>query len=140
MFRFFKKALIALLSFKGPIAGKVNASYQTKCIPLSNQSYMTQFTIINLHSNEYIQELHYYPFTVNLDRLTGSFNTFNYLFNQICIPDKSENLNINVFNMITIKNESKTLTKCISCKYEYKFDGANCNSKPKWKKKMLMQV
>ena len=95
---------------------------------------MTQSTIINLHSNEYIQELHYYPFTVNLDRFTGSFNTFNYLFNQICTPGKAENSNLNVFNMITSKNESKTLTKCISCKYECKSDGVNCNSKQKWKK------
>ena len=38
-----------------------SASYHTKCISLSSQKYMTQSTLINLHFNDYSQELHYYP-------------------------------------------------------------------------------
>ena len=57
----------------------------------------------------------YYPFTVNLDRCLGSFNTFNDLSNILCVPDKTEDLNVSVLNMITITNESKTV-KHISCK------------------------
>ena len=38
-----------------------------------------------------------------------------YLIN-VCVPNKTEDLNIHVFNMITEKNESKFLTKDISCK------------------------
>ena len=30
--------------------------------------------------------------------------------------------------MITVINESKTLTKHISCEYKCNFDGRNCNS------------
>ena len=36
----------------------VNASNHTKCISLSNQKFMTQPTLINLHPNEYSQEFH----------------------------------------------------------------------------------
>ena len=36
---------------------------------------------------------------------------------------QSEDLNIHVFNMITGKNNSKVLTKDMSCKCKYKFDG-----------------
>ena len=32
-----------------------------------------------------------------------------------------------VFNKMTRINESKTLTKNISCKYKYKFNGRKCN-------------
>ena len=45
---------------------------------------------------------------------------------------KTEDLNIHVFNMITRINESNILTKHISCKCKYKFDGRNCYSNQKW--------
>ena len=37
----------------------VNSSNSTKCISLSNQKFMTQPTVINLHTNEYSQNLRY---------------------------------------------------------------------------------
>ena len=43
----------------------VNASNHTKWVSLSNQEFEIQPTLINLHPNEYSQELHYYPFALN---------------------------------------------------------------------------
>ena len=83
---------------------------------------------INLHSNEYSQELHYYPFAVKLDRCVGSWNTLNNLPYKLCVPNETEYINLRVFNMITRINKSKTLTKLISCKCKCKFDGKKCNS------------
>ena len=37
-----------------------------------------------------------------------------------------------MFNIITWINESKTLTKHISCEFKYKFDGRNCNLDQWW--------
>ena len=82
---------------------------------LSNQTCEIQPTVINLHPNEYSEELHYYPFSVKLDRCVGSWNTLNDLSNKVYVPNKTEDLNLSVFNMITRINESKTLTKHISC-------------------------
>ena len=65
---------------------------------------MTQPNLINLHSNEYSQEFHYYPFAVKLDRCVGS-STLNDLSNKVCVPNKTEDLNISVLNMITGINE-----------------------------------
>ena len=59
-----------------------------ECISLSNQQCMTQLTIINLHPNEYIEGLSYYPFGVNLGRYMGSCNNFNDLCNKACVPNK----------------------------------------------------
>ena len=61
---------------------------------LSNQKCKTQPTMINLHPNEYIQELHYYPFKVNVDICVGSCNTLNDLSNKVCVPNKTEDLNL----------------------------------------------
>ena len=38
-------------------------------------------------------------------------NTFNDLSHRVCVPNKTEYLNIHIFNMITEKNESKIVTK-----------------------------
>ena len=76
----------------------------TKCVSLSNQKCEIQAPLINLHSCEYSQDLHYYPFTVKLDRCVGSCNAVNDLSNKACVPKKIEDVNINVFNMITGKN------------------------------------
>ena len=54
----------------------VNASNCTKCVSLSNEKYEIQPGLINLHSNKRSQELHYYPFVVELDRYIGRCSTY----------------------------------------------------------------
>ena len=70
-----------------------------------------------MNPNEYNQEFYYYPFSVKLDRCAGSCNTLNDLSKKVCVPNKIEDLNLSVFNIITEINELKTLTKHLSCKY-----------------------
>ena len=60
---------------------------------LSNQKCMIQPTLINLHSNEYSQEFHYYTSAVKLDKYAGSCNTIYDLFNKTCLSNKAEDLN-----------------------------------------------
>ena len=93
---------------------------------------MSQPTIISLHSNEIIQELFYHPFAANLDRCRGSCNTLNDLSNRVCVPNKTEDLNLSLFNKMTGINISKISTKHISCECKCKIDGSKCNSNPKW--------
>ena len=100
----------------------VNACNHTKYISLSNQKCEIEPTFVNLNPNEYSQEFHYYPIIVKLDKFVGSCNTLNDLSNKECVSNKTCNLNLNVFNMITGINESETLTKHISCECKCKFD------------------
>ena len=104
------------------LSGIVNASNHAKCVSLGIQKCEIQPTLINLHPNEFSQEFHDDLFAVNLDRCVGSCNTTNDLSNEVCVPDKTEDLSLSIFNMITGINESKTLTKHISCKWKCKFD------------------
>ena len=78
--------------------------------------------------NEYSQEFHYYPFTVKLDRCARSCNTPKDMSNKVCVSNKTEDLNLSMFNMITGINELKTIRKHISRKCKCKFDGRKCNS------------
>ena len=75
------------------LTGLVNGSNHTKSVSLSNQKCMIQmnavknFTTIN--------------FWLKLDRCAGSCNTINDLSNKACVPNKTEDLILSVFNMIT---------------------------------------
>ena len=89
---------------------------------------MIQPTFTNLHPNEYCQDFHFYPFAVKLYRCVGNCNILNNLSNKVCVPDKTEDLNLSAFNMIAGINESKTLKKHISCECKCRFDGRKCNS------------
>ena len=88
---------------------------------------MNQPAFINLHPYEYSQEIHY-PFAVKLDRCVGSCNTLKDLSNRVCVSNKTEDLNIHVFNLIIAKNESNILTKDTSCKCKRRFDERKCYS------------
>ena len=105
MFRLIKKAFIALLNFSISIAGEANGSNFTLCLSLNNQPCMNRPTLIDLDSDEYNQGLHYHPFTINVDRCNGSCNTLDDPSHRICVPDKTEDVSLNVFNIITRINE-----------------------------------
>ena len=127
MFRFLKKIFIRLL------ARVVNVSNHTKCVSLSNQKFKIQPTLINLHPNEYTQVLHHFSFVVNLDRCVGKCNILNALSNKVCVPNKTEDLNLSVLIMITgIKKPETLTTKHISCERRCKFDARKYNSNQKW--------
>ena len=93
------------------LTGLLNASNHTKCISLSNQKCEIHHTFLNLHPHECV----------------GSCNTVNDLSNKVCVPDKMEDLNIGMFNMMIGINELKTLTRHISCECKCKFDKRKCN-------------
>ena len=122
MFGFIEKIFIGLLT------GIVRASNHAKWVSLSNQKFMTQHSLINLHPNECSQEFHYYSFAVKIDRCVRSCNTLNDLCNKVCVLNKTDDLNLSVFNMITGINESKIIIKHISGECKCKVDGRNCNS------------
>ena len=61
-----------------------------------------------------------------------NFNTINGLSNKACVPNETKDLNLSVLKLITRINESKTLTKHISCECKCKFDETKCNLNQSW--------
>ena len=60
---------------------------------------------------------------ISLDKCNGNCNM---LSPEICAPKETKDINVKVFNMITNKNEAKTMTKHNSC--DCKFNSTTCNS------------
>ena len=104
----------------GLLISIVNAYNHTKCVSLSSQKCMTQPILINLHRNEYSPNFHYYPFAVKLDRCVGSCTALDDISNKVCVPNKTEDLNLSVFSMVTGINESK-------CQKDYVWNPATCS-------------
>ena len=71
---------------------------------------MTRTTLIDLNPNEYNKWLHYYLLLVDLDRCNGSYNTTDSPFDIIYVSNKTEDVNLSVFNMIIRINGSKILS------------------------------
>ena len=77
-------------------------------------------------------ELKYYPFVIRLGKFSGSCNSGNDLSMRICVPSKTKDLCVKAFNVITNRNEAKTLVKHISCSYKYKSNSTTHDSNQKW--------
>ena len=106
----------------GSLISIVNTSKHTKRVSLSCKKCMIQPSL--LHPNECCQ-FHYYLFAITLDRCVRTCNFLNDLSNKVCVPNKTEDLSLNVFNMIIEKNGSKALAKHISCECKCRSDGKN---------------
>ena len=117
-----EKNYITLKLIAETLINIVSASNHIKCVLLSNQKCMTQPTLINLYPNECNWKLCYYPFAFNLDRSAWSWNTLDYISNRVCVPHETEDVSLHDFNMTTGRNQSITLTKHTSCKWECKLD------------------
>ena len=118
MFNLTKQAFAALLNFSWSLARKY--------ISLNNEPCMARPTLTDLNLNW--SELHYYTFMVILDKRYGSLNSTDGASGRICVPKKKkENVNWNVFNMITRINEAKALTKHILRDGKCKFNGRKCS-------------
>ena len=81
----------------------------TKRVSWSYQKFIIQLALINLHSGDYSQDFQYYLFAANKDRRVGSCNFLNNLSNEVCVPSKTEDLNLSALIMIRkwIRNFSK---------------------------------
>ena len=97
----------------------------TKCLFWNDESCMVRPTLIDLNS----VELKYYRFMISLDKCTGSCNV---LSSKIWVPKEAKGINVKAFNMLTNKNEAKTMVKRITCDCKCKFNSTACNSNLKW--------
>ena len=135
MFGLIKKWFISLLNFRGLKTSVFNVPDHTKCVFLNNQPGITRSTFINLNPDEYSQSLDYYPFVVKINTCNGS----NYFSNRRCVANKAENINLHFFNMITGKNESKTIINILHVAVNVHLIVESVTQIKKWNKKLCQR-
>ena len=95
----FKQTFIVLVLMMLGFGG----SLTTKCVSMNNQPWMVRPVLIDSIPDE----LHYYSFIISLDGCDDSCNAIENLFGRICVPNKTEDLNLKAFNMIKWINKLK---------------------------------
>ena len=74
-----------------------------RCISMKNQECKVRPEIVDINSNNPI----FYPFSIKVNKCTGNRNNINDPYARICVPDATKNLNVKVFNLKTITNETR---------------------------------
>ena len=74
-----------------------------ECISMNNQECRTSAKIINISKNETV----FYPFSINVNKCSGTCNNINDPYAKLCVPDVVKNINAKVFNLISWSNQTK---------------------------------
>ena len=123
MFEFIKKAFAVIMTF-------FNLSYvnSLECVSMNNQECKARTKIIDVNSNEPV----FYPYSIKVNKCSGSCNNINDLYAKLCIPDIIKNINVKVFNLMQRINETKHIIRHESCKCVRKLTATVCNNKQRW--------
>ena len=73
-------------------------------ISMKNQECKSRTEIVNINSNDPI----FYPFRVKVNKCNGNCDNINDPYARICVPDDVKNLNVKVFNLMILTNETQT--------------------------------
>ena len=122
IFRFVKKVLFLGLAI---LSNFTNALY---CISMKNQECKVRPEIIDINSNNPI----FYPFSFKINKYSGDCNNISDPYARICISDTVKNLNVKVFNLMSLTNETRHIKWHEKCKCICKLDKIICNSKQRW--------
>ena len=106
---------------------KVNS---LQCMSMNNQKCMSRPKIIDLNANEPV----FYPYSIKINKCSGSCNNINDPFGKLCVPDIIKNINVNVFNLMSRINETRSMICHETCKCVCRLTKAICNSRQIWNK------
>ena len=99
MFRFIKKCFFIRSLFLSNLVSKNSLS----CISMNSQACKARPEIINVKSNNPV----FYPFSIKTSKCSGNCNNTNDPYAEICVPDVVKDLNVKVFNLMSITNETR---------------------------------
>ena len=92
---------------------------------MKNEEYRVRPKIVNINSNDPIL----YPFSIKVNKCSGHCNSINDPYAKICVPDTVKNLNVKVFNLMSLTNETRHIKWHETCKCICRLDKIVCNSK-----------
>ena len=95
-----------------------------------NQQYMSRPKIIDINANEPV----FYPYTIKVNKCSGSCNNINDPYAKLCVADITKNINVKVFNLMVRINETRQIIWHETCKCVCRLTSAVCNSRQIWNK------
>ena len=93
---------------------------------MNNQRSMIRPTPTDLN----LDELHYYPLIISINRCYRNCNTVQDPFGRICVPNKIEDLNLKIFNMIRGINVNVDVNLMVENNSRKKWNSDKCQKSP----------
>ena len=81
-------------------------------VSMNNQECKTRTKIININNNEPVL----YPFSIKVNKCSGSCNNINDPYAKLCVPDVFKDINVKVFNLMSWSNQTKHIEWHETCK------------------------
>ena len=100
-----------------------------KCVSMNNQKWKGRPEILNIDSNEPSFD----PYSIKITKCSGSCNNVNGPYAKLFVPHVVKNMNVKVFNLISITNETRYIKWHETCKWKCRLDFSVCISKQRWK-------
>ena len=97
MFGFIKKLFVVAMTFFNFNPSNVN---YLECVSMNNQECKTRTKIINSNNNEPV----FYPFSIKVNKWSGSCSNINDPYGKLCVSDTIKNINVKVFNSMSVTN------------------------------------
>ena len=101
-----------------------------QCVSMNNQECKARTKIINIDNNEPVS----YPFSIKVNKCSGSCNNINDPYAKLCVPDVVKNMNVKGFNMMSFTNQTRHIEWHETCKCKCRLDTSVCNNKQRWNK------
>ena len=99
MFKFIKQIAISTMMFLNSLQN-VNP---LECVSTKNQKCKVRSEIIDVSSNNPI----FYLFSIKINKCSGNCNNISEPYLKICVPGAVKNLNVKVFNLMSLTNETR---------------------------------
>ena len=96
-----------------------------KCVSMNNKECKIITKTIYIKSNEPI----FYPYSIKIDKCSGSRNSINDLYPKLWVPDIFKNIGVKVFNLISRTIEARHIEWHETCKCQCRLDVSVCNNK-----------
>ena len=94
-----------------------------KCDKLDNQPCLTRKTIVNTNKNE----PRYYPFSIELNKCSGSCDTLDNPYAKNCLSNKTVKRDVKIYDMLYNRYIPMTFKEDVTCKCECRLNGSVCS-------------
>ena len=76
-----------------------------ECVSMNNQVCKIRSEKINTNNNEPV----FYPFSIKVNKCSGSCNNINDPYDKLCVPDVVKKINLKVFYLVSWSNQAKQI-------------------------------
>ena len=95
---------------------------------MNNQECKIRAKIININNNEPT----FYPFSISVNKCSGSCDNVNDPNAKFCVPSSIKNIYVKVFNLMSRSNQTRHIECHETCKCKCTLDLTVCNNKQRW--------